>query len=70
MKKISQVETLYAKGIEYMDSGRYEKAVPLFTAFLDEMYVLGAPPCKEIALCQEALRTCYAQTGNVWVVDS
>lgn len=69
MKRISQIETLYEKGLAYMDDGKYEKAIPLLTTYLDDMYLNGVPPCKEICLAQEALRTCYAQSGNIWVID-
>lgn len=69
VNKVSRIDSLFEKGMHYMDGEMCEKAVPLFLTYLDEMHKIGAQPCRGISLCQEALRTCYAQTGNLWICD-
>lgn len=69
LKNKSKIEILFDKSMDYMDALNWAKAVPLLTAYLEKLYKLGSPPCREMFLAQEALRTCYAQTGNVWVLD-
>lgn len=70
LDQFSQIQKLYEKGFEDMNSQKYENAIRLFIAFLDRMYAIGSPPDKKISLCQEALRTCYSQNGNISIIES
>lgn len=69
LTQVSHYQLLFERAIKYLDEGQPEMAEPLLTAFLDTIYHISPPPSREIALAQEALRTCYAQTGNLMIIN-
>ncbi|XP_063223729.1 SET and MYND domain-containing protein 4-like isoform X2 [Bacillus rossius redtenbacheri] len=64
---IAECEEMYARGLQEMEDGFPEKAIPLFCSYLDAMHKICVPPHKDTMLCQEALRICMADKGNVWI---
>ncbi|XP_069700412.1 SET and MYND domain-containing protein 4-like [Periplaneta americana] len=65
---VQEIAGKFLEGMEAMESGDVERAIQLFCLYLDTMYKAGAPPCRDMSLCQDALRVCLANSGNTWVV--
>lgn len=57
----------FSEGMEAMDTGDVDSAVQIFCSYLDTMYRVGAPPCRDMSLCQDALRICLSNSGNTWI---
>lgn len=55
--------------LEAMERDEPKAALPWLCRFLDEMHVLTRAPVRGVHLAQEALRTCLADSGNVWTVQ-
>ncbi|PSN41945.1 hypothetical protein C0J52_06418 [Blattella germanica] len=58
----------FSRGMDEMDAGDIEQATKTFCQYLDTMYRVGAPPCRDMSLCQDALRGCLSVQGNIWIV--
>jgi hypothetical protein len=58
----------FSEGMEAMDAGDVDRAVQLFCSYLDNMYRVAAPPCRDMSLCQDALRVCLSNSGNTWII--
>ncbi|KAK6639922.1 hypothetical protein RUM43_008199 [Polyplax serrata] len=68
-RKKEEAEDIFNESLNKMDHGNYGEAIVLLSEYLHQVYSLCAAPCREMFLGQEALRTCFAQTGNVWLLD-
>ena len=68
-KKKLQADDLFTKSIDLMDDKKCINAIPFLISFLNKIFNMAVEPCREIFLGQEALRTCYAQTGNLWILN-
>jgi len=55
--------------MKHLEEDRPEMAEPLLIVFLDKICDLAPPPSREIILAQEGLRTCWAQTGNLCILN-
>jgi len=58
----------FSEGMEAMDTGDVDRAIQTFCSYLDTMYRVGAPPFRDMSLCQDALRICLANSGNTWII--
>lgn len=54
--------------LDAMERNEPRAALPWLCRFLDDMHALTKPPVRAVSLAQEALRTCLADSGNVWTV--
>ncbi|KAL1116805.1 hypothetical protein AAG570_005275 [Ranatra chinensis] len=58
----------FEEAVPLMEEGRLEEAASAMVKFIEEMLLLVRPPSKNVHLAQEALRTCWANEGNVFVL--
>lgn len=65
---VKEMTGRFSRGMEAMDAGDVDRAVKLFCSYLDTMYTVGAPPCRDMSLCQDALRVCLSNSGNKWII--
>jgi len=65
---VKEMAGRFSEGIEAMDTGDVDRATQIFCSYLDTMYRVGAPPCRDMSLCQDALRICLANSGNTWII--
>lgn len=65
---VKEMAGRFYEGMEAMDTGDVDGAKQTFCSYLDTMYRVGAPPCRDMSLCQDALRICLANSGNTWII--
>jgi hypothetical protein len=65
---VKEMTERFSDGMEAMEAGDVDRAVALFCSYLDTMYRVGAPPYRDMSLCQDALRVCLSNSGNTWAV--
>lgn len=65
---VKELTERFSEGMEAMEAGDVDRAVQLFCSYLDTMYCVGAPPCRDMSRCQDALRMCLSNSGNTWTV--
>ena len=57
----------FMRGMDEMETGDVDQASQLFCSYLDTMYRVGSAPCRDMSLCQDALRGCLSIHGNTWI---
>lgn len=65
---VKELTERFSEGMEAMEAGDVDRAVQLFCSYLDTMYCVGAPPCRDMSRCQDALRMCLSNSGNTWTI--
>jgi hypothetical protein len=65
---VKEMAGRFSEGMEAMDTGDVDRAIQTFCSYLDTMYRVGAPPFRDMSLCQDALRICLANSGNTWII--
>lgn len=64
--RVRQARDGFDAALEAMERDEPRSALPWLCRFLDDMHALARPPVRALSLAQEALRTCLADSGNVW----
>ncbi len=64
--RLQEARAGFDAALEAMERDEPRAALPWLCRFLDDMHTLTRPPVRGVHLAQEALRTCLADTGNVW----
>ncbi|XP_075212677.1 protein-lysine N-methyltransferase SMYD4-like [Lycorma delicatula] len=59
----------HARALTSMESGEIEKAVNLLCQYTNTVHSICRPPNKDLSLCQEALRSCWALEGTVYYIS-
>ncbi|XP_026680238.1 SET and MYND domain-containing protein 4-like [Diaphorina citri] len=66
--KLSELNEMFYRGIEQMNTSCFREAVESLTKFSDQIHELVVPPYKLASLAHEALRNCWSLAGNKWVI--
>lgn len=59
---------MYKEAALLMDTERIPEAIEKFKVGLNLFYKVALPPHKDTHIAQESLRTCYADSGNTFVL--
>lgn len=58
----------FQEGAKLMDDERPEEAITTMCSAIDIFHEVARPPHRDTHLAQEALRSCYAVSGNIHTV--
>uniref|UniRef100_A0A8D8WSG7 Protein-lysine N-methyltransferase SMYD4 n=1 Tax=Cacopsylla melanoneura TaxID=428564 RepID=A0A8D8WSG7_9HEMI len=67
-QKISNLDEMFYRSIEQMNTSCFREAIESLKTYSNEMHELIEPPYKLVTLSHEALRNCWSLSGNNWIM--
>ncbi|KAJ9592588.1 hypothetical protein L9F63_015726, partial [Diploptera punctata] len=64
---VQMMSQQFLRGMEVMETGDVDQATSIFCSYLNTMYRVGSAPCRDMSLCQDALRGCLSIRGNTYI---